>query len=126
MGISFRTSGSTRNIERFLHSMQVMDLRRMLEPYAQQGVTALAAATPTESGLAAHSWYYEITSDRDSVTITWRNRDVETGFPVAIALQYGYATGTGGWVEGRDYINPAIQPTFDRLADAIWRVVTSA
>ena len=126
MGISFRTSGSFRNMERFLNTMSTMDIRKIVEPYAQQGVDALAAATPADTGLAANSWYYTIEATSSSVTITWHNSDVETGFPVAIMLQYGYSTGTGGYVAGRDYINPALRPIFDGIADGVWRVVTSA
>lgn len=126
MGISFRTSGSTRNMDSFLSSMLTMDIRKAVEPYAQQGVDALAAATPTDTGLAANSWYYTIDANRSDVTITWHNSDVENGFPVAVMLQYGYGTGTGGYVAGRDYINPALRPIFDRIADGVWKVVTSA
>lgn len=126
MGISFRTSGSTKNMEHFLNSMMTMDIRKVVEPYAQQGVDALASATPVDSGLAANSWGYEIEATRSNVTITWTNTDIENGFPVAVMLQYGYGTGTGGYVAGRDYINPAIRPIFDRIADGVWKVVTSA
>ena len=126
MGISFRTRGSTRNIERFLNSMLTMNIRSIVEPYAQQGIEALAAATPRDSGLAAESWSYEIEANRNDLTIRWTNSDVENGFPVVIMLQYGYSTGTGGYVQGRDFINPAIRPIFDNIADAVWRVVTSS
>lgn len=126
MGISFRSSGSTSNMESFLHSMQRMDIRQLVEPYAQEGVAALRAATPVDSGLAASSWGYEITGDRDTVTIKWTNTDVENGFPVVVMLQHGYGTGTGGYVQGRDFINPAVRPIFDKIAEGVWRVVTSA
>lgn len=124
--ISFRSRGSTRKMESFLQRMQVLDIRSVLEPYAQRGVEALRAATPVDSGLAAQSWGYEIENDGDVVTIIWTNSDVENGFPVAIMLQYGYGTGTGGYVQGRDYINPAIKPIFDQIGDAVWKVVTSS
>lgn len=126
MGISFRSSGSTSNMESFLHSMERMDIRKVVEPYAQEGVAALRAATPVESGLAASSWGYEITGDRDTVTITWTNTDIENGFPVVVMLQHGYGTGTGGYVQGRDFINPAVKPIFDKISEGVWRVVTSA
>lgn len=106
--------------------MQKLDISKLVQPYAQQGADALAAATPIDSGLAASSWGYEIHDSGSRVTITWTNDDIENGFPVAIMLQYGYSTGTGGYVQGRDYINPAIQPIFDRIADGVWKVVTSA
>lgn len=125
MGISFSTRGSTSNIERFLSRMMNLDIRKIVEPYAQQGVEALRAATPVDSGLAAQSWSYEIVQTRGHVTIIWKNSDVENGFPVAVMLQYGYATGTGGYVQGRDYINPALQPIFDAIADGVWKEVTS-
>jgi len=106
--------------------MKKLDIRKIAELYAQQGVDALAAATPMDSGLAASSWGYDIQQSSSTVTIIWTNSNVESGFPVAIMLQYGYGTGTGGYVQGQDYINPAIQPIFDRIADGVWKVVTSA
>ena len=124
--ISFTTTGSTRNMERFLSRMQRLDLRSALEPLAQEGVQALRDATPVDTGLTAESWNYEITTSRGRTAITWTNSDVENGFPVAIMLQYGHGTGTGGYVAGRDYINPALKPIFDQIADAVWRVVRSA
>ncbi len=122
----FKHRGSFDKLESFLESMQNLDIRKTVELYAQEGVSALSSATPVESGLAASSWDYEVDYGKDKVTIAWTNDDVESGFPVVIMLQYGYATGTGGYVQGRDYINPAIQPIFDRIADEVWRVVTSA
>lgn len=97
-----------------------------LDRLAQQGVTALESATPRDSGLAAGSWSYTIQKARGSARIEWTNSDVENGFPVAIMLQYGYGTGTGGYVQGRDFINPAIKPIFDMIADEVWKAVTSA
>jgi hypothetical protein len=125
-GISFDTTGSFNNTERFLQSMQKLEIKSIIEPYAQRGVAALAAATPVESGLASESWGYEIVSDSETTAIYWTNTDIEDGFPVAVALQYGHATGTGGYVQGRDYINPAIRPIFDQIAEAVWKVVTSS
>lgn len=126
MGISFDTTGSFSNTERFLQSLQRLDLRKIVEPYAQAGVAALRSATPEDSGLAASSWGYEIIQERDSITIYWTNNDIENGFPVAVMIQYGHGTGTGGYVHGRDYINPAIRPIFDQIANEVWRAVTSA
>jgi len=97
-----------------------------LDSYARDGVTALASATPKESGLAASSWNYKIEKTRANLTITWYNTDVETGFPVAIMLQYGYSTGTGGYVQGIDYINPAMKPIFDRIEQRVRKAVTSS
>jgi hypothetical protein len=122
----FRHRGSFDKLESFLRSMQKIDILKAIELYAQDGVFALSAATPQDSGLAASSWGYEIDHRGTSGTITWTNSNVESGFPVVIMLQYGYATGTGGYVQGNDYINPAIRPIFDRIADGVWKVVTSS
>jgi hypothetical protein len=122
----FRHRGSFDNLESFLKSMQKIDILKAIELYAQDGVFALSAATPQDSGLAASSWGYRIDHRGTSGTITWTNDNVESGFPVVIMLQYGYATGTGGYVQGQDYINPAIRPIFDRIADGVWKVVTSS
>lgn len=119
-------SGSFSKLEAFLGTMSKLDVKRIAEKQAQRGVEALKAATPRESGLAAQSWGYEIVQNGSGVTIRWTNSNVENGFPVAIALQYGYGTGTGGYVQGRDYINPAMRPVFESIANEVWRAVTSA
>lgn len=126
MKVSMSTSGSFKKTESFLRTMQKKDIFAALEGYAQEGVRALQAGTPVDSGLAASSWGYEVRKSRGTYTITWTNSDVENGFPVAIMLQYGYGTGTGGYVAGRDYINPAMKPIFDQIADKVWKAVTSA
>jgi hypothetical protein len=118
--------GSFDNSTRFLKAMLKLDPLALMSEYGAEGVHALERATPRESGLAARSWYYEVKRKGDLYTITWFNSDVENGFPVAIMLQYGYGTGTGGYVHGRDYINPAIQPVFDQIAEKVWKVVTSS
>lgn len=123
---SFNVSGSFKNTEKFLEKMAKDDLYSNLDQYGKAGVAALASATPKDSGLAASSWTYKIVKMRGGFSITWLNRNVESGFPVAIMLQYGHGTGTGGWVAGRDYINPAMRPIFDQIVDNIWKVVTSA
>lgn len=123
--ISVQSSGSTKKTEDFLLSLKKLNIRSLLEAAGEEGVQALSAATPKESGLAASSWYYRIEQTNTGVGITWYNSDVENGFPVAIMLQYGYATGTGGFVAGRDYINPAMRPIFDRLSNDIWKAVNS-
>ena len=94
-----------------------------LNKYGRQGVAALASATPIDSGETAESWYYEIENNKESATITFYNSNVQNGVPIAIILQYGHGTRNGGWVEGRDYINPAIQPIFDQIVDDAWREV---
>lgn len=123
--ISIRSNGSYDKTRAYLQKLARGDFFQELDNLAQEGVNALASATPVESGLAAHSWRYEIVRDAANCTISWYNTDVETGFPVAIMLQYGYATGTGGYVQGRDYINPAMRPVFDKIQQQVWKVVTS-
>lgn len=88
------------------------------------GVNALSNATPVESALTASSWYYEVESRRGYHSIRWYNSNVNQGVPIAIILQYGHGTGTGGYVRGRDYINPAIRPVFDQIANEVWKEVT--
>lgn len=122
--IVVKHKGSFRNTEKLLQRMSKSDILRVLERYGQEGVNALAAATPVDSGLTASSWGYEVSSSGRSYTITWTNSNVNNGVPIAIILQYGHGTGTGGWVAGRDYINPAIQPIFDKIADEAWKEVT--
>lgn len=97
-----------------------------LDKYGRKGVAALASATPVDSGETANSWYYEIHRNQETVSIEFYNSHINKGVPIAIILQYGHGTGTGGWVQGRDYINPAVQPVFDQLADHAWREVTKA
>lgn len=129
MEISFTTSGSFKNTEKFLAGMKNINstIRRVVEAEAQRGVQALIAATPKDSGLAASSWGYKIVQNGSKVQIIWTNTDKENGgFPVAIMLQYGYGTGSGGYVQGRDYINPAMRPLFDKIADNVWKAVKSA
>lgn len=124
--ISAEVSGSFNKTESFLRAMSKLDIMEILRLYGAAGAQALADATPVESGLAASSWGFEVTRKGSLYTISWTNSDVESGFPVAIMLQYGYATGTGGYVQGQDYINPALRPIFDEIADKVWKAVTSA
>lgn len=118
--------GSDDKIRSFLSRMQVGSVFSSLESFGQRGLDALASATPVNSGLTADSWTYEVVSKGGKYTVIWHNTNVVDGLPVAILIQYGHGTKDGGWVEGQDYINPAIQPVFDRLADEVWREVTSA
>jgi hypothetical protein len=119
-------SGSTKRTEAFLRKLAKGDIYPGLDNFARAGADALARATPAESGLAAGSWDYKIERSGVNLTISWFNTDVENGFPVAVMLQYGYATGTGGYVQGRDYINPAMRPIFDQIEQAVWKAVTSS
>lgn len=125
-GVSISTNGSFTKTYASLKTLARLDVGAIMDSCGQLGVEALASATPEESGLAAHSWTYEVTGGVGSATITWYNTDIESGFPVAIMLQYGYSTGTGGYVQGRDYINPAIKPVFDVIEAKILKVVTSS
>lgn len=122
--ITFRQKGDFSKFTRYLERAKEVVRLSDLDKYGQEGVAALASATPVDSGLTASSWYYEITHTKESSTITFLNSHVNDGVPIAIILQHGHGTGTGGWVEGRDYINPAIQPIFDKIANNAWREVT--
>lgn len=124
--LSFSSKGSFNNLESFLQKMRTTSIFQQLSHIGQEGVNALAAATPVESGLTAASWTYEIIQDATSYSIVWGNTNIVDGRPIAILLQYGHGTGTGGYVVGRDYINPALAPIFDRFAAEAWKVVTSA
>lgn len=109
----------------FLKSMQNLQAPSV-EALAQRGVDALRAATPVESGLTAQSWGYEIEQKNGAIFISWTNSNIVNGVNVAVILQYGHGTGTGGYVSGQDYINPAIKPIFDEIANELWKKVTSA
>lgn len=122
--ISFRQKGDFSKLSEYFERVREAARIGVLDKYGRAGVAALASATPTETGLTASSWYYEIKRQNGSATIEFLNSNINKGVPIAIILQYGHGTGSGGWVEGRDYINPAIQPIFDQLADDAWEEVT--
>ena len=122
--ITFRQKGDFSKLTRFLERAKEAVHLGDLDKYGRQGVAALSSATPVDSGLTAGSWYYEIENKNGSATITFNNSNIQNGVPIAIILQYGHGTRNGGWVEGRDYINPAIQPIFDEIANEAWREVT--
>ena len=121
--ISFRQKGDFSKLTKFLERAKETVHLGDLNKYGRQGVAALASATPIDSGETASSWYYEIENNKESARITFYNSNVQNGVPIAIILQYGHGTRNGGWVEGRDYINPAIQPIFDQIVDDAWREV---
>jgi hypothetical protein len=123
--IRIKHRGNFRNTERFFARAQKATPREILERYGQAGVTALASATPVDSGATAAAWGYEIVQNSDGYSIFWTNTNINEGVNIALILQYGHGTGTGGYVEGIDYINPALRPIFDQLADEAWREVTS-
>lgn len=118
-------SGSFAKTTAFLEKLQSGRMFANLDHHGRAGVDALASATPRDTSLAANSWGYQVSKSKGRVSISWFNTDVEGGVNVAVILQYGHGTGTGGWVEGRDYINPAMRPVFDKILDDIWRQVTN-
>lgn len=122
--ITFRQHGDFANLTKFLEGASKPFDINILDKYGQAGVNALSSATPVDSGKTASSWYYKIENRKGSTAIVFCNSNIQNGVPIAIILQYGHGTGTGGWVEGRDYINPAIQPIFDEIAKHAWKEVT--
>ena len=124
--IKITSEGDFSRTFKFLEKMKSRDIRRILEKHARAGVTALANATPVDSGLTASSWSYEIKVSGESATINWINTNTNKGVNIALILQYGHGTGTGGYVQGRDYINPAMRPVFDRIAEEAWMEVVNA
>lgn len=121
--ITFSHKGNFSKTKNFLkgnHKLTLADLKK----FGDLGVSVLAEATPYDTGTTARSWYYDIVDDNGTISIEWKNSNIVDGVPIAVILQYGHATGTGGWVEGRDYINPAIQPIFDLIAESAWKELT--
>lgn len=123
--VSFKHRGNFNRVERFLNRVSDREYLNILDHYGQMGVEALSKATPVDTGLTASSWTYEIERNRDQTTISWLNTNTNQGVNIAVILQYGHGTGTGGYVQGRDYINPAMRPVFDKIADQAWREVSS-
>lgn len=123
MGIKITQRGDFSKVEMFLERLKEGVNKSIFDKYGKMGVEALRAATPVDTGLTAASWSYQVNYDRDSVTIEFHNSNINKHVNIALILQYGHGTGTGGWVEGRDYINPAIQPIFDQMAEEAWREV---
>lgn len=126
MRVKFEVSGGFTKTERFLNRMKRREYLNVLDEFGREGVQALRNATPIDSGATAEAWDYEIKRTRDYTEIVWTNSNINDGVPIAVILQYGHGTGTGGYVQGRDYINPAIRPIFDKIAEKAWKVVTSA
>lgn len=125
MGISIKQKGDFKKTEKFLKKSFGKDYMGVLERYAKEGVSHLAANTPKDSGNTAGSWSYKIEQKDSSISIIWNNSNVQKGVNIAVILQYGHATRNGGYVSGRDYINPALRPIFDAMAEAAWKEVTS-
>ncbi len=123
MAVVIKHRGSFNNTRKFLTKVRTINFRNILDSYGQKGVIALASATPFDTGLTAKSWGYEIKINKGSFSIIWTNSNVVDGVPIAIILQYGHGTRNGGFVQGRDYINPALQPIFDKISEDLWREV---
>ena len=124
--IKLTSKGDFNKTLKFLKKMESFDVNNILERYAKEGVSALAAATPVDSGQTANSWGYEIVTKGETARIHWTNTHQNKGVYIAIILQYGHGTRNGGYVQGRDYINPAIRPVFDKIADAAWKEVVNS
>lgn len=121
--IRIKVKGKTRRTESFLRRTHKIS-RRSLDYYGQKGVDALSAATPVKTGLTAGSWSYEIVESKDNIAVVWKNSNFVNGYPIAMILQYGHATRNGGYVQGIDYINPALEPIFNQMAKTAWAEVT--
>lgn len=124
--ITFRQKGDFSKLTKFLERAKESVHLGDLDKYGREGVAALSSATPVDTGLTANSWNYKIERRSGSVSIVFFNSNIQNGVPIAIILQYGHGTRNGGWVQGRDYINPAIQPIFDRITEDAWKEVTNA
>ena len=122
--ISLKTTGNFDRSTRWLQKLQRAEFYKRVNAIAAQGTSALASATPVDSSPPAQSWSHEVKITRTSCRVEWHNSNVNQGVPIAIILQYGHGTGTGGYVAGRDYINPAIRPIFDKIAEDVWSEVT--
>ena len=122
--IRFIQKGDFKKLNNFLERIKDIANRSQLDKYGIQGVEALSNATPKKTGKTSESWYYKINRKNDSLSISFYNSNINKGVPIAIILQYGHGTKNGGWVQGRDYINPAIQPIFDKIAEDAWKEVT--
>ena len=122
--INFEQKGDFSKTYNYLKKNSVLNIRTILESYGQQGVLALASATPVDSGKTATSWNYVISTSKKSVSITWTNSNIDNGIPIAIILQYGHTTSNGVFVQGKDYINPVIRPIFDSIARNAWNEVS--
>lgn len=125
MHITFKHRGNFKYTEKFFSGILNHKAFNILNKYGAMGVNALSSATPQDTGMTADSWGYEIKSSRNGYSICWTNSHEHNGVPIAILIQYGHGTGTGGYVEGRDFINPAIRPVFDELAESLWEEVTN-
>lgn len=124
--ITVTHTGSYSNIDKFLKFISQEKYLRSIYKYTKKGVEALSNATPVDSGKTASSWNSEVIIGTNSINIYWNNDNINKGVNIAVILQYGHGTRNGGYVQGRDYINPAIRPVFDKMAEELWKEVTSA
>lgn len=124
--VTFRQKGDFSYLTKFFERIKEVVHRGDLDKYGKEGVAALSSATPVDSGLTAASWYYEITNRKGLVTLSFHNSNIQNGVPIAIILQYGHGTRNGGYVEGRDYINPAVRPIFEKIAKQAWDDIKNA
>lgn len=122
--ITITQKGDFSKTYEYLNKLKEPVRKQLLDTYGQRGIQLLAEATPKDTGLTAGSWSYDIIQKKDSISIVFKNSNIQNGVPIAVILQYGHATNNGGWVEGVDYINPALKPLFDELADEAWKEVT--
>lgn len=125
MKITFVNKGDFSKADKYFRKITQLAFSGKLDRYGQMGVQALASATPVDTGLTAASWDYQIETSSNEVSIVWTNSNVNNGVPIAIILQYGHGTGTGGYVQGIDYINPALKPVFDEIEQSVWEEVTN-
>lgn len=123
--ISFKQKGNFKKFTSFAEHVKEHFYLGELDKYGREGVEALSAATPVDTGLTADSWYYEIVRENGRVSLNFCNSNIQNGVPIAVILQYGHATKNGSWVEGRNYIDPAIQPIFDKIAKSAWKGLTN-
>jgi hypothetical protein len=124
--ISLQSSGSFKKTESYLSRLLKNDIKTQLQRFGQEGVTALSQATPKDSGKAASSWSYSVEKTRTGYELSWSNDNVENGARVVLLIQYGHGTNGGGYVAGRDFINPALKPIFDKIEREVWKVVKTA
>lgn len=122
--IKITQKGDWKKTDLFLEKIKSLFKTGIFDKYGKAGVDALRASTPIDSGETANSWSYSVSIGFSKVTISWENSRINQGVPIAIILQYGHGTGTGGYVQGRDYINPAMKRIFDNMANELWREVT--
>lgn len=122
--ITIESEGEWKMTRNWFDRMTKLDLALVMNQFGKEGVSALASATPSKSGLTSKSWNYEVTRKGNNWKITWTNSNVNKGANIAVLIQYGHGTRNGGYVVGRDYINPAIRPVFDKIAKQAWKEVT--